>query len=659
MMVLTGSREGSPWRIATLLGVACIAALPQSGRAQKKVAPMSLVQWFEPPLITSMRLSPDGTHVAGIGQGGNRSVAFVTHIDRGETKVIAKWHPYRSYIYGRWPVAVNWINDDLLALDYSTRDAVSVDRDGKQIATLGERFIRPLFEKGASTDSVLVYRDIADGDLDVVNARSGEKVRYRLGLPGKMLRGAFDASGALRAVTMMDTAFWTETTKVTNWYRISEQGEWLRLDEGPISADHWLPERVLPEPNSLAVLSRKDRDTYAVYRYDTEKRELAEMMAGHPREDILSVSGLDDKHFEYVITAGMQPQIHWFDARWAALQKTIDAALPGSINLMHGDKNGRVLVSSYSDVDPGRWYLLDTVTSKMREIGVARPTIDPDRMRPMQSIRYTARDGLTVNAYLTRPARPVDEPAATVVLIHGGPQVRDRWHWDDEVQLLASRGYVVFQPQFRGSSGFGRKFEEAGYRQWGRSMQDDITDGVKHLIDKKIADPARICIYGGSYGGYAALWGVIKTPELYKCGASFAGVSDLSEMLAGSIFDDSTPVSREISRKRVGDPKEMKAQLDEVSPLRHAERVRVPLFIAHGEEDTRVLASQSKDMVKALQRFNKPVEWMPLENVGHGFFWVRDQVRYHRALLAFLRRHIGGIDAPEAAASAPVASTAQ
>jgi dipeptidyl aminopeptidase/acylaminoacyl peptidase len=278
----------------------------------------------------------------------------------------------------------------------------------------------------------------------------------------------------------------------------------------------------------------------------------------------------------------------------------------------------------------------------------------------MKTIRYTARDGLMVNAYLTHPDRPAKDPAPMVVLIHGGPQVRDRWQWNDEVQVLASQGYVVFQPQFRGSSGFGRRFEEAGYRQWGRTMQDDITDGVMHLIEQKIADPARICIYGGSYGGYAALWGVIKTPDLYKCGASFAGVSDLSTMLAGSIFDDSTAVSREISRLRVGDPKEMKPQLDEVSPLIHADKVRVPLFIAHGEQDTRVLASQSKDMVKALQQLSKSVEWMPLEGVGHGFFWVRDEVRYQRALLAFLKRHIGEPDLrPEAAASAPLAPTTQ
>jgi dienelactone hydrolase len=612
---------------------------------------LPLKDWIEAPRIASMKLSPDGKRVAGIGSAVD-SVAFVTDIDQWQTKAIARRQSYGFLLYGRWPVAVNWIKNDLLALDLSDGVSFSVNLSGKQIAALGERFIRPMTEKGVSTDWVLVYRD---GDFDVVNARSGERVKHRSGLPGRMIHGAFDASGALRAVTMMDTASRSRKTKISNWYRPDERSEWQLLEEGPIRGDTWWPLRVLPEPHSLAIVSRRDRDTYAVFRYDTIKREHVEMMAGHPYEDIQAVEGLDDANFEFVVTAGIKPKMYWFDARWAGLQAAVDAVLPGRINSLQGDKNGRLLIFSYGDVDPGHWYLLDTKTSKMREIGKARPKIDPKQMPPMETIQYAARDGLVVNAYLTRPARATGNPAPMVVLIHGGPQVRDRWQWNEEVQILASHGYVVFQPQFRGSTGFGRKFEEAGYRQWGRAMQDDITDGVMYLVAQKIADPARICIYGASYGGYAALWGVIKTPDLYKCGVSFAGVSDLGSMVSHSILDDSTATSREFDRMRVGDPDEARAQLDEVSPLKHAAQVRVPLLIAHGEEDKRVLASQSKEMVKALKDFGKPVEWMPFERTGHGLFRTRDELRYYTALLAFFKRHIGDPDPPTSdAASAPV-----
>jgi len=455
---------------------------------------------------------------------------------------------------------------------------------------------------------------------------------------------------------MMDTAFWSRKTKISNWYRPDEHSEWQLLEESPITGDTWRPLRVLPEPHSIAIFSRRDRDTYAVFKYDTVRRQYVEMMAGHPYEDIQAIQGMDDATFEFVVTAGIKPKISWFDARWAGLQVAVDAALPGRINTLQGDKNGRLLIFSYSDVDPGHWYLLDTKTSKMREIGSARPKIDPKQMRPMETIQYAARDGLVVNAYLTRPERATSDPSPMVVLIHGGPQVRDRWQWNAEVQILASHGYAVFQPQFRGSTGFGRKFEEAGYQQWGRAMQDDITDGVMYLVAQKIADPARICIYGASYGGYAALWGVIKTPDLYKCGVSFAGVSDLGSMASHSIADDSTAASREFDRVRIGDPDEARAQLDEVSPLKHAAQVRVPLLIAHGEEDRRVLPSQSKEMVKALKDSGKPVEWMPFERAGHGLLWTRDELRYYSALLAFFKRHIGDPDPPTAdAASAPVA----
>ncbi|MCG2592369.1 S9 family peptidase [Ramlibacter sp. XY19] len=606
-----------------------------------QTTPIPLNDFLVPPRISSMTLSPDGKWVAGIGQAGAQTAAFLLELSTSRPVALARWQRDSSYLYGVWPVAVHWIGNDLLAVDYSNNESVSVDLTGKRVAALGERFIRRMLEKGASSDWVLAYRDVEDGDIDAVNARTGERRKYRLSLPGKLLSWAFDASGALRAVTTMDTAFWAEKTEVSNWYRTSEDAPWQLLEETPVTGDYWVPMRVLPEPDTLAVYSRHGRDTYAVFRYDAAKRQHVEVMAGHPTEDIVGVTGLDQPNFDKVVTAGIKPQITWFEQRWAALQASVDAALPGRINVLEGDKNGLVLIMSYGDVDPGHWYLLDTKTSKMRELGAARPNIDPKRMRPMETVSYKARDGMIVQGYLTRPAQAGDKPAPTVVLIHGGPQLRDRWMWNDEVQLLASRGYAVFQPQFRGSAGFGRRFEEAGYRQWGRAMQDDITDGVDYLVTGKVSDPQRICISGASYGGYAALWGVIKTPGLYKCGISFAGVSDLGEMLGHSIFDDSTAASRELMRAHIGDAAQARRELDEVSPVRHAAQVQVPLLIAHGEEDTRVFSSQSKNMVKALKAQGKSVEWMPMEKVGHGFFWVRDEARYLTAVLNFLDRHIG------------------
>lgn len=627
--------------LAAVVLAVLVASFSRPASAEDFVPTMTLNDLVEPTRIVAMTLSPDGKRLAGLTSGASQAV-FVLGVDEPhEQRVIARPEADSRFVHGSWPVAVHWINDDLLAVDLSSRESISVDTTGKKIATLGERFIRPMPDKGRQGDSVLVYRDIDDRELDLVNARTGARTRYRVSLPGKLTRWAFDATGALRAVTMSDTAFWSAKTKITQWYRSSEQADWQLLEEAPITERFWFPLHVLPQPDSLAVLSRRDRDTYAVFRYDTGRRELMELMAGHPDEDIVDVSGLEGTYVRRVTTDGIKPKTFWFDARWAGLQASVDAALPDRINVLEGDPNGRVLVLSYSDVDPGRWWVLDTRSTRMWEVGRTRQRIDPARMRPMETIRYAARDGLTIHAYVTRPARPGAGPAPMVVVIHGGPQVRDRWQWDAEAQLLAGQGYVVFQPQFRGSAGFGRRFEEAGYAQWGRAMQDDITDGVGHLVAQKIADPARICIYGGSYGGYAALWGVIKTPELYRCGISFAGISDLTEMASHSFRDDSTAASREISRVRIGDAERDRAMLDEVSPIRHVAQVRVPLLIAHGDEDRRVLPGQSRSMVRALRELGKPVEWMPFPDAGHAFVFARDEFKFRAAVLDFLKRHLG------------------
>ncbi|HEX6705718.1 MAG TPA: S9 family peptidase [Albitalea sp.] len=612
--------------------VFCLALvmLPCLRGAAQDIPYLPLRDWLTPPQVLSMKLSPDGKHVAGIGWARGWSV-YLTEVDSMRTTILSR---------GR-PEAVNWIANDLVAID-DTQDSWSMDLSGKRVRRLGDRFIRRVASPGDPADMVLAGR--GSDQVDLVNPRTGDRTKYPVNLPGKLTYGAFDASGVLRAVTMTDTAYWAEKTKVSNWYRSDENAPWQLLEEVPITADYFIPLRVLAETNSLAVLTRQGRDTYAVVRYDTAKREQIEVMAEHAQEDIMAVLGLGEDSFESVTTSGIKPQVHWFDARWAALQKAVDAALPGRINVMQGDKNGRVLIWSYGDVDPGHWHVLDTTRYKLREIGTARPKIDPKWMRPMETIRYRARDGMTVPAYLTRPARPADKPAPMVVLIHGGPHIRDRWAWNEEVQILASYGYVVFQPQFRGSTGFGRRFEEAGHRQWGLAMQDDITDGVNALIEQKIADPARICIVGASYGGYAALWGVIKTPQLYRCGVSFAGVSDLVPFMSNSIFNDSTPMARELWRARIGDPDKERDAIEAVSPLKHAARVNVPMLIAHGLQDTRVLASQSRKMVAALEALGKPVEWMPFEGVGHGLYWVDDELRYYSALLSFLQRHIGDHD---------------
>ena len=246
---------------------------------------------------------------------------------------------------------------------------------------------------------------------------------------------------------------------------------------------------------------------------------------------------------------------------------------------------------------------------------------------------------MSIPAYLTTPAAAGPGPA--VIFIHGGPETRDAWDWDPEVQMLATRGYTVFQPQFRGSGGLGKRYMEAGYGQWGGAMQDDITDGVRWLVESGHADPSRICIYGFGYGGYAALWGLVKTPALYSCGVSFAGISDLQIMLKDGRYSQFRS-ARRLRLNRVFGPSAARKQvLDDVSPLKNAAQFRVPVLLAHGDWDGDVPIEHSEKMADALKAQRKDVQFMVLREEGHGMFHEESQERYFQALFKFFDRTMG------------------
>jgi acetyl esterase/lipase len=622
-----------------LLALAGTAGAPPPSMADgRPVIPMA--QYWAHSELESMRLSPDGGLLAAIGTTAAGPVVLLIDAETLATRVIVR-RSHSSAKRFALPSDVHWIDNDLLAVDFNQSVSEAVDKNGNHVSFLGSQFIGRRQKQGESPDWVLAYHDDRFEDIDLVNARTGQRNRYQVSLPGRLWHWAFDPAGALRAVTMVAAPVFGGMPQLSNWYRESESAPWQELLNVPMSEEYWLPMRVLAEPHTLAVYSREGRDTFGVFRYDTAARRHVELMAGHASEDLQALRGLDQEQFDFVLTMGVKPKAYWFDPRWASVQASLDAALPDRINRIQPSRIDRVLVYSYADVDPGRWYLLDTATWKLREVAARVSAIDPKHMRTAEIVQYAARDGLRITGFLTRPSRTPATPAPMVVLIHGGPWERDYWGYDPEVQMLAAQGYVVFQPEFRGSDGFGRRFKEAGYRQFGRAMQDDITDGVKYLVDQGIADRGRICIYGASYGGYAAMWGVINTPDLYRCGASYAGVSDLVDQVSFSFLNDSTIASRELSRRMVGDPDTMRDQLKQVSPIEYAADVRVPLLVAHGERDHRVLFSQSRRFVERLRGLGKDVEWMPMVGVGHGFGWTSDRMRFNAALLSFLQRHIG------------------
>ena len=306
----------------------------------------------------------------------------------------------------------------------------------------------------------------------------------------------------------------------------------------------------------------------------------------------------------------------------------------------HSRDEMRYIVHSGSDRTLGSYYLLDVESRKLEHLFEMSPWLDERQLAEIRPIRYVSRDGLTIRGYLTIPVGREPRLLPLVVHPHGGPWHRDTWGFDSELQFLANRGYAVLQVNFRSSAGFGRRFLEAGFGQWGLSMQDDITDGVHWAVEQGIADPERIAIYGGSYGGYATLAGLTKTPELYACGISYVGVSNLFTWIE-SIPPYWKPYL-EMIYEMVGHPTRDRERLKATSPFFHADKIVAPLFVAQGANDPRVRKQESDQIVEALRERGVDVTYMVKGNEGHGFQNEENRFDFYREVERFLAHWLSG-----------------
>jgi len=299
----------------------------------------------------------------------------------------------------------------------------------------------------------------------------------------------------------------------------------------------------------------------------------------------------------------------------------------------------RLILRVSSDINPGEYYLYNTETNKADFLWANYSWIDPRTLASVKPISLNARDGQELHGYLTVPKEGNKNNNALVVLPHGGPHgVRDYPKYDSEVQLLANRGYSVLQINFRGSDGYGTSFEQAGYRNWGKVMVDDVIDATHWAIEKGVADKDRVCIYGASYGGYSALMSAVKAPDLYKCAIGYVGVYDLEAMKVKGDIPIGFRGRNYLERVLGSDSEDLKAQ----SPLTHAAKIRAKVMLIHGDEDIRVPSYHAKKMRTALKKANNPAEWLYLADAGHGAFSVENRTEVYQRLLKFLDENIGG-----------------
>lgn len=426
---------------------------------------------------------------------------------------------------------------------------------------------------------------------------------------------------------------------MSSW-RPRPDADWQAFEFPEFGADSATPVALTEDGRGVYFTGvRKGADVEGLYRLDPETHEI-ELVYAHAEADIEHL--LFDAQGKSLVGVRVytdRPQYHWLlpDHPLARLYGALQRAFAGQEAEITSlsDDGTRAVAFVWSDVNPGEYFLLDTSTMRAEPLPPARAWIDPREMRPKEAIRLESRDGLPLRGYVTRPAG--DGPHPLVVIPHGGPHgVRDGWGYDPEVQLLANQGYAVLQVNFRGSSGYGTAFRNAGFRRWGTAVQDDIADATRWAIREGITEDGRVCIFGSSFGGYSALMSAVREPELYRCAVSFAGVYDLELMHTTADIPNSRR-GRAYLDKAIGQDID---QLRQQSPAHHAERVTIPLLLIHGTEDWRVDFQQASTMTGALNRADRPYEWVELKGEGHYIADedVREQV-YGR-ILSFLDRHL-------------------
>ncbi len=586
------------------------------------------------------RLSPDGSHIAYMAPYKSRMNIHVRAVESDSVTRITSvedrdiggyfWASNNQLVYIKddggnenfhlYAVAKNGENELDLTPFEGVRAQIIDDLEGKpeeMIIGLNNR-IPQIFDP---------YRiNITTGEMDLLYENPGDITGWGTDHDGK-LRLAYKTNG-------VDTSI---------WYRESEDMDFQEV----ISLN--FKETLSPQffdfdnGNVVYALSDLGRDKSAVVKYDLkENKELEELYVN----DEVDVDYLSYSDHRKVLTAiGYTKAKHerkFLDSKTETMFKKLNEEL-GSENEYYisssNKEETKMIIYKSDDTSRGTYYFYDNDTGDIEKIADLSPWLNPDHMASMKPISYTSRDGLTIYGYLTLPVGREAKNLPVVVNPHGGPWARDNWGYNPEVQLLANRGYAVLQMNFRGSTGYGKEFWQKSFKQWGQTMQDDVTDGVQWLIDEGIADPERIAIYGGSYGGYATLAGITNTPELYAAAVDYVGVSNLFT------FMETIPPYWEPYKKMlyemVGDPNTkdsimMKAN----SPVFQVDKIKASLFVAQGANDPRVVQAESDQMVAALEKNGVNVQYMLKTNEGHGFRNEENRFDFYNAMVEFLNENM-------------------
>ena len=606
--------------------------------AYKSAAEIPVEAFFRLASYSQMAMSPDGKRLAALAPLKGRDnlviVDFEQHTSRALTEL--DYVDVSDFL---------WLDNQRIF--FRTRDQqlengaaqtyagyFAIDTESANARNLKLERLYPRIlgaARDGSGDLIVAQRSSQRASEQVVrlNTRTGRNVTLTFRNPGDVVRWAIDKKGGVRAALRHDPRESPDRARTYSlWYREDAEGEWQQLISQANDAQAVRPV-AFDADDQLIVASRAGGDRAALYRYDFAQKKLGEKLFSHPWLDISGglIQDPDTQKLLGIKFSPEMPQTHWLDAAFASLQLAVDTALPDTVNTLtpSGGSGRRMLVLAQSAADAGIYYLFDAEKRNLEKIAATREWLPPALMAERRFVSYKTRDGLTIPAWLTVPKNVDAKKLPLIVNIHGGPWVRSydglQWGRWPVAQFFASRGYAVLEPEPRGSTGFGIRHYNASMKQWGLAMQDDITDGAMHLVDEGIVDKSRMCLFGGSYGGFASLQGLVKDPDLWRCASSYIAVTDL-ELLQTVWWSDTAQLSDYLEtdfKRRVGDHEKDRAQFDATSPAKNAAKIKAAVMLTMGGQDKRVPLIHGTTMRDAMEKAGKTLDYHVYVDESHGF----------------------------------------
>jgi dipeptidyl aminopeptidase/acylaminoacyl peptidase len=659
--------------------LAALAALVALFLGTAQAAPPPIESFFRIAEFTNPVLSPDGKRLAVVitAKGGRGRLTILQLDDLSKSKGIAgfgdadvanvRWVNNHRLVYTAWDGRAErtdpiwpglWSIDDegkqTRHLIYSNNDVASSTGTHLVDRTLPYNWVlESTLDDGS--DDVLVMNyvfdnrgDLAGTSMARLDTQTGNRRSLAEKPPGQVFGWWTDRTGHVLAVM-------TENKAVSELL-VPEGEGWKSVSQGNAftGAGHHFAPLSATVPDWLYVYGPDPEhkvDTTVLSRLDLKH-------PGAPPKVLLSLPGYDfrgslvvDSKAGQLVGVKFETDAEgavWLNPQMKAIQAEIDQKLPGLINQISCHaclSDETLLVSSSSDRQPPIYSIYEPAKKKLTTLINSRSWIEAEAMGMREAALYKTRDGLTIPMMVTHPAGPEKAHRPAVMLVHGGPWVRGNhwadWQWLAEAQFLASRGYVVIEPEFRGSTGYGSKLFRAGFKQWGLAMQDDISDAMDFAAAKGWIDARRVCIAGASYGGYAALMGLAKEPERYRCGFEWAGVTDINLMYSISWSDASARWQDYGMPVMIGDQVKDAAQLKATSPIELAARINKPLLLAYGGDDRRVPIQHGQEFRDAVRANNKDVEWVVYPNEGHGWVALETNIDFWGRVEKLLARTIG------------------